>query len=237
MKEIGKYAEQWNVSSKYFYDNGYYTWMAKKLVDYDTVLEVGCGTGYSTLALLEQGYKVIAIDKNQSCIRKAKELLDRSNVKDNQVIFIEGDITDERFRKALLSSYKFDVIICWNVGSYWNKDMIRYYLPYMLEYGLNVQQIQANPESSYSELIIWEVCRFAKTKNIPAHIVDRAAENICEKNDPYYYTLREEFKYSEIIYDNFDADSISKGGRCLTTNGVVNREKKVQIKFISILLR
>ena len=40
MKEIGKYAEQWNVSSKYFYDNGYYTWMAKKLVDYDTVLEV-----------------------------------------------------------------------------------------------------------------------------------------------------------------------------------------------------
>lgn len=115
MKEIGKYAEQWNESSKYFYDNGYYTWMAKKLVDYDTVLEVGCGTGYSTLALLEQGYKVIAIDKNQSCIRKAKELLDRSNVKDNQVIFIEGDITDERFRKALLSSYKFDVIICWNV--------------------------------------------------------------------------------------------------------------------------
>lgn len=237
MKEIDEYAEQWNVSSKYFYDNGYYAWMAKKLVNYNAILEVGCGTGYSTLALIEQGYKVIAIDKNLSCITKAKELLDRSNVKDNQVIFVEGDITDEQLRRTLLSSYAFDVIICWNVGSYWNKDMIRHYLPHMLEYGLNVQQIQANPESSYSELIIWEVCRFAKTKSVPAHIVDRSAENICEKNDPYYYMLRDEFKYSEIIYDNFDADSISDGGRCLTTNGVVNREKKVKIKFVSILLR
>ena len=28
--EIDEYAEQWNVSSKYFYDQGYYTWMVKE---------------------------------------------------------------------------------------------------------------------------------------------------------------------------------------------------------------
>lgn len=39
------YSEQWNVSSKYFYDKGYYTWMTDKLTAYKIVLEVGCGTG------------------------------------------------------------------------------------------------------------------------------------------------------------------------------------------------
>ena len=69
------YSEQWDVSSKYFYDKGYYTWMAEKLTPYKTILEVGCGTGYSTLALVEKGYKVIALDKNPECLEKAKKLL------------------------------------------------------------------------------------------------------------------------------------------------------------------
>ena len=42
-----EYAEQWEVSSKYFYDKKYYNWMQKKIENYNTILEVGCGTGYS----------------------------------------------------------------------------------------------------------------------------------------------------------------------------------------------
>ena len=49
------YAKQWNVSAEYFYEKGYYTWMAEKLADYNVVLEIGCGTGYRTLALIEKG--------------------------------------------------------------------------------------------------------------------------------------------------------------------------------------
>lgn len=60
---------------KIFYDKGYYTWMVDKLTAYKIVLEVGCGTGYSTLALVERGYKVIAVDKNPECFEKAKALL------------------------------------------------------------------------------------------------------------------------------------------------------------------
>ena len=65
-----EYAEQWEVSSKYFYDKKYYNWMQKKIENYNTILEVGCGTGYSTLALLENGHKVIALEKNNECIKK-----------------------------------------------------------------------------------------------------------------------------------------------------------------------
>lgn len=34
------YAKQWNVSAEYFYEKGYYTWMAEKLADYNVVLEM-----------------------------------------------------------------------------------------------------------------------------------------------------------------------------------------------------
>lgn len=141
------YSEQWNVSSKFFYDKGYYTWMADKLTAYKIVLEVGCGTGYSTLALVERGYKVIAVDKNPECLEKAKALLSEKGYINGEVSFVTGDIVVDEIRNELINKFEFDVVICWNVGTYWNRQMIEYYLPCMLEYGLNRQQIASNPES------------------------------------------------------------------------------------------
>lgn len=231
------YANQWNTSAEYFYSKGYYSWMADKLVSYTTVLEIGCGTGYSTLALLEKGFKVIAVDKNPKCIEHAKELVHAKGYTDEKVVFIEGDIALDNTRDELVSKYQFEAVTCWNVGSYWNKQMVQQYLPYMLEYGLNRQQIAANPESSYSELIIWDTCRLAAAKGAAAHIIDRSGEIINQYNDPYYYTLKDEFDFSAIEYDNKSADSISSGGRMLITNGKVNNEKKVDIIFVSVLYK
>ena len=140
MNEAEKYAVQWDISAQYFYEKSYYSWMSEKLNGYEMVLEIGCGTGYSTLALAEKGFKVLAVDKNANCIVKAKELLNSSGFKDNQVAFIEGDVSEDSFRKTLVENYSFDIVICWNVGTYWGKEMIQYYLPHMYEYGLNTDQ-------------------------------------------------------------------------------------------------
>lgn len=220
------YANQWSESAKYFYNKGYYGWMADKLNPYKTVVEIGCGTGYSTLALVEKGYKVIAVDKNSECLEKAKLLLSENGYTNDEVIFFEGDIADDAIRTKLINQFEFDVVICWNIGSYWNRQMMEYYLPYMIEYGLNIQQIRANPESSYSELIIWYVCKLAKDKGVAAHIIDRGAEIISKQTDTYYCTLKKEFGFSNIEYDNKFADSISRGGRMLTTNGRLNQIHK-----------
>ena len=236
MNEKKEYADEWSVSSQYFFEKGYYQWMAQQLKKYSTVLEIGCGTGYSTLALIEQGFRVIAVDKNAACIEKAKKLLDYKTINSSQYGFYVGDITDENFVHDLISKNSFDVVVCWNIGTYWSKEMLQYYLPHMLQYGLEVQQIRENPESSYSELIIWEACGLAKLKNVSIHIIDRASEFIDANNDPYYFLLRDEFGFSKITYANLKADSISMGGRRLTTNGIVNQERKVDIKFVSLLM-
>ena len=236
MNEAEKYAVQWDVSAQYFYEKDYYSWMAEKLNGYKKVLEIGCGTGYSTLALAEKGFEILAVDKNRDCIIKAKELLSSRGINDNQVVFIEGDVADDSFRNTLIESYSFDIVICWNIGTHWDEGMSQYYIPHMCEYGLTVDQINENPESSYSELIIWETCRISSNKSVPVHIVDRCGEIITEQTDPYYVTLKDEFRYSKISYDNLQADSISSGGRILAKNGAVNTDKKVDIIFVSVLM-
>lgn len=236
MNDKLEYAEQWDSSAAYFYENKYYDWMAEHLASYKTILEIGCGTGYSTLALVEQGYRVIAVDKNIECISKAKKLIEKTGHND-QVVFVSGDVADDDFKNKLINEYEFDVVACWNIGTYWNKEMMEYYLPYLLKYGLNINQIRQNPESSYSELIIWETCDIASRKNAVAHIVDRGTMIINEKNDPYYYLLKNEFSFNSISYDNKKGYSLSKGGRILATNGKVSHKKKVPIIFTSLLYK
>lgn len=237
MEEMVEYAEEWDVSAKYHYDKGYYAWMSQRISGYNTVLELGCGTGYSTMALCKKGFKVLAVDKNNNCIKKAKQLLDNNGILDEQVVLLEGDVVDNDFREKLLSKYNYDIVICWNVGSDWSKRMIQYYFPYMIDYGLNLQEISANPESSYVELINWETGRVAKSKNVPMHFIDRGVENMDARTDPYYWTIKNEFDYSEIIYDNLVGDSVSNGGRMLSTNGKVHTAKTIDVVFNSILIK
>lgn len=241
MDKRREYAEQWEVSSKYFYDKKYYNWMQKKIENCNIILEVGCGTGYSTLTLLKSGHKVIALDKNSKCIEKAKALVQKNGylvgiLPAADVCFIETDIVTEEFYSDVLNKIEFDAVICWNVGSYWNKENIQFYVPYMLEYGLNVEQIKANVESSYGELILWNACKISAMRNVPMHIIDRSSEFISELNCDYYRLLGAEFGFSKLEFDNLQADSISAGGRVLVTNGNVNLERIVDVILISVLM-
>lgn len=231
------YADQWNISAQHFYDKGYYSWMAQVINEFHTVVEIGCGTGYSTLALLEAGHSVIAIDKNADCIANAQNLLRSKGFLDDRIIFVEGDITDEFFRHKIASDFSFDIVLCWNAGTYWSRQMMQFYLPYMLEYGLSREQIAANPESSYAELVIWTACKLASEKHVATHIIDRGTEIISKDNDPYYKQLKTEFGYNDISYDNRKAESISNGGRILSVNGVPTRNRLLDIILISVLLK
>lgn len=230
------YANQWNVSAEFFYDKGYYSWMAQAVKEFHTVVEIGCGTGYSTLALLEEGHSVIAIDCNSACIAKAQSLLQSKGLLNEKVVFIEGDIANPLFRAKVVSTFSFDAVLCWNVGSYWGKEMIQHYLPYLHEYGLDDDQIIADPESSYAELVIWNTCRLASEKQVPIHIVERGVEALNQDNDPYYSVLKNEIGCRNVSYSNKEAESISKGGRVLSVKGVPVERDIMDIVFTSILL-
>ena len=245
MNEKEKYANDWNCSAEYFSEHNNYKHLAVQIAPYKAVLEIGCGTGQSTLALLKEGHSVIALEQNPYCISKASDLILTSKypiksspceLTENSVCFIEGDVTDEANIDRLLSNVNVDIVICWNIGTYWDAEKEMNIIPKMLRYGLTVKQINQNPESSYAELVIWNACRIARDKHCAIQIVDRTVQKLTKVTDPYYVTLKKEFGFKRIKYTNTKAKTLSLGGRQLITNGSVNTEREIPIIFASILM-
>lgn len=229
-----KYADQWNNSSKYFYSKNYYKWMETDIHDFQNILEVGCGCGYSTLSLVEQGHKVLSLDKNSHCIDMAYDRIQEKGF-ENEAAFLEVDISYPGAVKELADNYQFDIVICWNMGSYYDFEELRSLYPRMLAYGLKENQIKENVASSYCEFITWNACMLAAKKGVPFHLVDRAVEEVTEKNDVYYYHLGREFGYSKITYRSMMGTSLSAEGVQLKKNGELQNDPVIPIILNSIL--
>ena len=75
IKNRKEYSETWEVDAKHFFEKSYYDWMAEGVAESKNILEIGCGAGYSTLALLNNNHKVISIEENSFCIDKTEKLL------------------------------------------------------------------------------------------------------------------------------------------------------------------
>ncbi len=199
MTEKEKYANEWNNSAEYFRNTIATNIWQRKYLGIRRYWKSVAAQGKSTLALLKEGHSVIALDQNPYCISKALNLISASqySIKDslcelteNSVCFIECDVTDEANVNDLLSGANIDIVICWNVGTYWDIEKEKDIFPKMLQYGLTIEQIRQNPESSYGELVIWNSCRIAKDKNCAIQIVDRAVYKLTKVSDPYYVTLK-----------------------------------------------
>lgn len=247
MSEKNKYAEEWDVSAKFFYEQNVYDKLCTEISKYHVVLEVGCGTGYSTLMLVESGHKVISIEKNEVCIAKTKKLLEKhsivigndiTDINNNQVILLQCDIVKEMFFTEVLPKLNFDIVVCWNVGTDWTSNTIRNYFPEMLQYGLKPDQIMQNKESSYSELIIWNAAKCANLKHVPVQLGERGLFELNENAEiyAYYCGLKDEFGYECIEIKNYKIESLSSGGKTLGVNEEVFNQEKVQLILSSILL-
>lgn len=132
-----KYSNQWEITSSEYNNKEVYSWMASFLDDdQHVILEIGCGSGISTLHLCNKAKVVISIDDNLKCLEKAKEYLESKGIKvklikresivvrnymeyeasytkikkksfnDEQVILIEGDILYDVNLLNFLKAYK-----------------------------------------------------------------------------------------------------------------------------------
>ena len=64
-----KYAEMWKKDSIEMNEHELYKWMSSQIKDYENILEIGSGSGISTLNLLQSGHNVICIESNEECIK------------------------------------------------------------------------------------------------------------------------------------------------------------------------
>ncbi len=97
------YSSEWEMTSNYFQQNGYYDWCAKNINEHSKVLEIGIGIGIgnSTLSLLTRGCKITGIEENYYNINKTISLL-----KANKIPF--GAIFREK-KEVIIQKGKYNV--------------------------------------------------------------------------------------------------------------------------------
>lgn len=110
-----QYKNEWEVESSSIDSRGHYDWMASFIKSFNLVLEIGSGTGKSTLKLLNNGHKVISIDENVTCLNEAFEFLTSQG---KNVKYIKR----ENISSKLNSSLKYVV----NYSNFENVDIDQY---------------------------------------------------------------------------------------------------------------
>lgn len=141
------YIKSWGINSEGHLAQGHYPWMAERVKGFPRTLEIGCGVGHSTLALLQQGHTVVCVEENPQCIaatRKrladegfsveviAREMpvsLDENAYRliyseipeapEADCLLIEGDALNDPALEAWLERQpKFDAVACWLLGTH-----------------------------------------------------------------------------------------------------------------------
>lgn len=75
---FAEYSSKWVSSSEFHNAGGDYLWAVSQLPSKGVALEIGTGSGRSTLTLLQYGCTVVGLDHNHHCLEETRSLLQES---------------------------------------------------------------------------------------------------------------------------------------------------------------
>ena len=109
---VAEFIGYWEGEGQAYVRRGDYEWMAS-LVPGRRVLEIGCGVGFATQALVARGFSVLALDTLDECLAAT-----RARLEGREVAFLQAEITaltDEQ--RAQLEGFAPDAVVCWLMGA------------------------------------------------------------------------------------------------------------------------
>lgn len=193
-----EYSTEWEKNSVEFRKNLNYEWMADFIDKSATVLEVGCGPGFGTLALAKRGIRVFSIEINESLADKAFNHLTENSIRtsqttidnidlanDCQVTIIKGDILDLALTERLMPA-GINTVVCWLIGAQ----------PAIISERVNVplEKFTGQEMPDYRNIIhsrCYEIgAAIFSEPNCAVHIVDRMGLNSWQEKDNTRDNLR-----------------------------------------------
>lgn len=261
--EQKKYVKQWKNNSQYYYDNGYYEWMRSHILECNLILEIGCGSGLSTLTLLNNGHRVIVIDENIECLKETRKLLESNNyetqiierqgiiqadkygykfdylkIKNSfekkKVLLIQGDVLDDIHLVEWLNNIKIDCVLGWLIGTHGARNFNK---------KINERNLVTATNYRFCvEKNICEICRKILKSGSYIHFIDRVQPPKDEEEKKLFI---EEFK-SKINTESFEIENVdfknfvpyTKDGMTLIGDkNMMIASDICNVDFISILLK
>ncbi|MGE8099698.1 hypothetical protein [Pseudomonas fluorescens] len=123
----GQYAQQWTMDAEHISSCGHYNWMRDQIGEQSLVVEIGCGSGMSTLALAKKS-KVLCVESNENLVDICKAYLVSNGVSvevvevgrlseaKSQVVIIKHDLFDTSIDTEI-AGLSPTAIVCWLIGA------------------------------------------------------------------------------------------------------------------------
>jgi SAM-dependent methyltransferase len=109
---VAEFLSYWEAEGLAYVRRGDYDWMAS-LVPGKRVLEIGCGVGFSTAALIERNLSVLAIDAIADCLEAT-----RQRAIGGDLSLLEAEVaTLSEEKKAAIATFEPDTVVCWLMGA------------------------------------------------------------------------------------------------------------------------
>ncbi len=110
-RTVAEFITYWEDEGLTYARHGDYDWMAA-LVPGARVLEIGCGVGFATQALVARGLAVLAIDTLPECLE-----LTRQRVGDAASL-LQADVEAlDAGQRAAIEAFAPDCVVCWLMGA------------------------------------------------------------------------------------------------------------------------
>ena len=111
---VSEFLAYWRNEGEAYVRRGDYSWMAE-LVPGGRVLEIGCGLGFGTAALVARGLAVLAIDTLPECLAASTA---RLGVAAGGVKLMQADVAALTTEKlATIEAFAPDAVVCWLMGA------------------------------------------------------------------------------------------------------------------------
>lgn len=127
-----EYAAEWSTASEEHKIASDYFWMSTFLTSPAALLELGCGSGRSTLELTKKNNKIVSIEVNEAIAEMAFTYLTNNDVSvrllqsseideidlnsNIQVYIVQASIFDHEV-ESIVTTHKFDYVIFWLFGA------------------------------------------------------------------------------------------------------------------------
>lgn len=109
---LDSFLDYWVGEGEALSRHGDYAWMAAQTPG-QRVLEIGCGPGFSTQALVARGLAVMVVDSQPACLALAEQ---RAGTPPPRLLAAEITALSDA-QRAALADFAPDTVVCWLMGA------------------------------------------------------------------------------------------------------------------------
>lgn len=113
--DIADFIAYWQREGEVYARRGDYAWMAG-LVPGQRVLEIGCGVGFGSEALLRRGLAVLALDALPECLAATEQRV--AALLSGEISFLPAELeTLDDASHARIAAFAPETVVCWLMGA------------------------------------------------------------------------------------------------------------------------